>query len=85
MHIPEMQLKIKKKSFIFEILVFEVVVGNSAYCNGYTCHRQSVCWQKVWRIQIKQMQAFYNSIYLEFMEKYDNSGVVLIWAVSGTR
>ena len=31
------------------------------------------------------MQAFYNSIYLEFMEKYDNSGVVLIWAVSGTR
>ena len=31
------------------------------------------------------MQAFYNSIYLEFMEKYENSGAVLIWAVSGTR
>ena len=31
------------------------------------------------------MQAFYNSIYLEFMEKYDNSGVVLIWEVSGSR
>ena len=64
--------------------MFEVVAANSAYCNGYTCHRQSVCLQTVLRIQIKIRQVFYNSIYVEFMEKYDNIGVVLIWAVSGT-
>ena len=34
---------------------------------------------------IKLSQAFYNSIYLEFMVKSDNSGVVLIWAVSDIR
>ena len=78
MHIPDMQYKIQKKSFVSEILVFEVVAGNSVYCNGYTCHRMSLCKQTVLRFQIRLRQALSNLIYLEFMEKYDNSGVELI-------
>ena len=31
------------------------------------------------------MQTFSNSIYPKRMEKWDNSGAVLIWAVFGTR
>ena len=67
------------------ILVFEVVAWNSAYCNEYACHRQSVCSQTVPRFQIRLRQAFSNAIYLEFIEKYENSGVEVIWAVSGSR
>ena len=78
MHIPDMQYKIPKTSFVSEILLFEVVAGNSAHCNGYTCHRKSLCSQTVLRFQIRLSQAFSNSIYLEFMEKYDNSSAVLI-------
>ena len=33
----------QKKCLVFKILVLEVVVGNSAYCDGYIFHRQSVC------------------------------------------
>ena len=36
-------VKNQKKSFVTKILVFEVVAEISAYSNGYSCHRQSVC------------------------------------------
>ena len=32
MHISEMQYKIQKKSFVFDMLAFETVAVNSAYC-----------------------------------------------------
>ena len=40
MHISEMQQKIQKKFFASEIVAFEIVAGNSAYCCRNTCHRQ---------------------------------------------
>ena len=50
-----------------------------------TCYRQSMCSQTVLRYQIRLRQTFSNSIYLELMEKQDNSGAVLISAVFETR
>ena len=43
MHIAEVQQKIEKKSFVSEIMAFEIIVVNSAYCGGNTCHRQLTC------------------------------------------
>ena len=40
MQIPEMQLKIQKKSYVFEIMAFKIVAVNSAYCCRNICHRQ---------------------------------------------
>ena len=38
MHISEMQQKIQKKTFASEIMAFEIVAGNSAYCRRNTCY-----------------------------------------------
>ena len=38
-----MQQKIDKKSFIFEIMAFELVARNYAHCNGNTCYGQTTC------------------------------------------
>ena len=40
MHISEMQEKIQKMSFVFEIMEFEIVAVNSAYWYRNTCYRQ---------------------------------------------
>ena len=69
----------------YEIIEFEVFPDNSAYCEYNTCHRQSMCQQIVLRFQIRLRNVFSNSIYLEFMWKYGNSGAVLVSAVFGTR
>ena len=37
MHISEMQQQVQKKSFVFEIMAFEIVAVNSAYCCENTC------------------------------------------------
>ena len=37
------------------------------------------------KISDQTKAGFFQLNLLGFMEKYDNSGVVLIWAVSGTR
>ena len=85
MHISEMQLKIKNKSFVSEIMAFEIVAVNSAYCCRNACHRQLKREQTVLRFYIRLKVTFSNSIELEFMEKEGNSGAVLTSAVFGTR
>ena len=85
MHISEMQYKIKKKSLSFEIMAFEIVAVNSAYCCRNTCHRQLMREQTVLRFHIKLKVTFSNSIYLELTRKVGNTGAVLISAVFGTR
>ena len=75
----------KKKSFVFEIMAFEIVAGNPAYCDANTCDRQLMCQQTVLTFPIGLKPNFSNSIYLEFMRKSDNSGGVLVSAVFGTR
>ena len=85
MHISEMQQKIQKKSFASEIMAFEIVALNSAYCCRNTCHRQLMREQTVLRIFIRLKVTFSNSIYLELTRKEGNSSAVLISAVSGTR
>ena len=58
-------------------MAIELVSWNSAYSNCNTRYRQSMCQETVLRYQIRQRQTFSNSIYLQFMEKQDNSGAVL--------
>ena len=85
MHISDMQEKILKKFFLFEIKAFEFVVRKSAFSDGNTCHRESKCSQTLWTLQMWLRPTFYNSIYLEFMEKSENSGAGPILAVFRTR
>ena len=40
MLILEMEWQIQKESSVFEIIAFEVVAENSAYCGRNTCDRQ---------------------------------------------
>ena len=47
MHISEIEQKIKKKCFVSEIMAYEIVAVNSAYCDGNTCHRQLMCQRKL--------------------------------------
>ena len=53
-----MEWKIPKKSFIFEIMAFELVARNCAHCNGNTCYGQSTCLETVLRFQIRLRQTF---------------------------
>ena len=85
MHISEMQWKIKKESFVSEIMAFELVGVNSAYCCRNTGHRQLIRWQTVLRFHVTLKVTFSNSIYLELTRKECNSGALLISAVFGTR
>ena len=43
MYILEMQEEVEEKLFASEITAFEVVAGNSAFCDANTCTRQSMC------------------------------------------
>ena len=85
MHISEMILKIKNKSFVSEIMAFEIVAVNSAYCCRDACHRQLMREQTVLRFYIRLRVTFSNSIDLEFMGKEGNSCAVLTSAVFRTR
>ena len=85
MYISEMQEKIQKKYFASEIMAFEIVAVNSAYCYRNNYHRQLMREQTVLRFHIRLKVTFSNSIYLELTRKEGNSGVVLISAVFGTR
>ena len=83
MNISEVQSKIQKESFAFEIKAFEIVAEISAYCYRNTCHRQLMREQTVLRFHIRLKVTFSNSIYLELTRKEGNSGDVLISAVFG--
>ena len=85
MHISEMESKVKKKCFVSEIMAFEIVAVNSAYCCRNTCHWQLIREQTVLRFHIRLKVTFCNSIILELIRKGGNSGSVLILAVFGTR
>ena len=37
-----MQYKNQKKSFVFEIISFEVFAANSGYCDGNTCQQVNI-------------------------------------------
>ena len=84
MHISEMHEKILKKSLLFEIKAFEFVLRKSAFSDGNTCHRESTCYQTLWKFQMWLRQTFSNSIYLEVVEKEENSDAVLTSAVFRT-
>ena len=85
MDISEIQQKIQNRSFASEIMAFEIVAGNSAYCCRNTCLRQLMREQKVLRFHIRLKVTFSNSIYLELTRKESNSSAVLISAMFGTR
>ena len=85
MHISEIQQKIRKMFFAYEIMAFEIISANSEYCFQNTCHRQLMREQTVLRFHIRLKVTFSNSIYLELTRKEGNSGAVLTSAVFGTR
>ena len=80
-----MQQKLWKTSFVSEIMTFEIVAVNSAYCCRNTCNRQLMREQTVLRFYIRLKVTFSNSIYLELTRKEGNRSAVLISAVFGTR
>ena len=78
MHISETQEKIKKKSFVCEIMAFEIVAANSAYWCRNPCRGRLMREQTVLRFHIRLKVTFSNSIYIELTRKEGNSGSVLI-------
>ena len=54
-----MEQKIQKKSFLFEIMAFEVVARNSAYCNQNTCYRQMKVLTKSLKISDQTIADFF--------------------------
>ena len=72
-----MQPKIPKNLFVSEITAFEVVPGNSAYCDGNSCTRKSMCEQTVQRFQIGQRLTFSNYIFPIFKETFGNTGAAV--------
>ena len=85
MLISEMQLEIQKKSFVSEIMAFEIVAGISAYCCRNTYHQQLMREQTDLRFYTRLKVTFSNSHYLKLTRKEGNSGAVLISAVFGIR
>ena len=64
MQISKMQRKIKKKSFVSEIIVSELVVLNCPYKEENTSHRQSLSYQIVLRIFRALTQIFFRLNYV---------------------
>ena len=60
MHISENQQKMQKRSFASELMAFEIVGGNSAYCCRNTCHRQLMREQTVLTFYIRPKVTFSN-------------------------
>ena len=52
MYIPEMEQKIQKFFFVFQINAFELGVANSGNLEQDTCHRQSLCKQTPLRFHL---------------------------------
>ena len=77
MQISEMQKKIKKKSFFSDIMAFQIVAVNSAYCCRNTCHRQLMREQTVLRFHIRLKVTFSDQIYLALTRREGDSGAVL--------
>ena len=55
-----MERKIEKKPFLSEIIVSEKVALNCLYKEDKTCHRRSMCKQKVLRFCIALTETFSN-------------------------
>ena len=85
MHISEMQQKIEKYCFVSEMMAFEIIAVNSAYCCKNTCLSAVNVLTNSLKISDQTEADFSNSIYLEITRKEGNSGTVLISPVFGTR
>ena len=43
MEIPEIEQKIQEKFFVFQVIAFQLGVGNSRNIEQVTCHQQPMC------------------------------------------
>ena len=57
-----MRKKMKKKFFVFEILLAEYVALNCLYEEENTCNRHSVCSERVLRFYISLTETFCKTI-----------------------
>ena len=81
MSISRITRKIEENSFVFEIIVSELVALNCLYKEENTCHRQSMCQQTVLRFCIELRYTFSDWIMLRVINKYDKGTVVQIATV----
>ena len=77
-YISEIPTKIETKILVFEIIVSELVALKCPYYEDNTCHRQSMCKQKVLRFCIDVKENFSSSITFTVTTKYGKDAVVQI-------
>ena len=58
MEIPEMGQKIEKKFFVFQIIAFEIGVGNSRNIEQDPSHQQPICEQSPFRFHLTISEIF---------------------------
>ena len=68
MKILEMEQKIEKNIFVFQIIAFELGVANSHNLEQDTCRRQSMCSETPLRFHLTLGETFSKSISLAMMK-----------------
>ena len=83
MQILEIEEKIKRKFFVFQITVFELGVAMSRNVQEDTWHWQAVCQQTHQRFQLTLGETFSKSTSLRILKKDERSALMEIIQVFG--
>ena len=79
-----MEQKIQKNFFVFQIIAFQLGVGNSDNFEQNTSHRQSMCYHSALPFHLKLGETFSKSTSTAMMKKHDKSAPMDISQVFGT-
>ena len=84
MKILEMEQKIEKNIFVFQIIAFELGVANSHNLEQDTCRRQSMCSETPLRFHLTLGETYSKSTPLRMIKEHDKSTLLEILQVVGT-
>ena len=70
-----MEQKIQKNFFVFQIIAFQLGVGNSDNFEQNTSHRQSMCYHSALPFHLKLGETFSKSTSTAMMKKHDKSAL----------
>ena len=79
-----MEQKTQKKFFVFQIIPFELSIGNSCKTEKETSNLRSICQQKALRFNLNVGETFFKSTSCTMMNKHDKPALMEIWKVIGT-
>ena len=83
MKILEMEQKIEKNIFVFQIIAFELGVANSHNLEQDTCRRQSMCSETSLRFHLTLGETYSKSTSLRMIKEHDKSTLLEISKAGG--